>query len=155
MQIAIELSGVQRKRIHDSPSYTPYCWLLLQAAMGCAALSAAVCLFQEACCTHGHTQRWTPASTLIDSSLERCRGTAFAAWWVNTGNWHSDGRRSTASGLDEARARSLDWLFKGPGSSCNKDDLVRELVLRKIGAWDCTALPRRVPLELQDFEADD
>lgn len=77
---------------------------------------------------------------------------------MNTGNWRSDGlesRRSTESRLDDAHGRGLDWLFEGPDSSCNRDDLVRELILRDTGAWDCTALPRSRRLELQDFEADD
>lgn len=76
---------------------------------------------------------------------------------MNTGNWRSDSlesRRSTESRLDEARGRGLDWLFKGV-SSCSRDDLVRDLILRDTGAWDCTALPRSHPLELQDFETDD
>jgi hypothetical protein len=76
---------------------------------------------------------------------------------MNNGNWRIDGlesRRSTESGLDETQGCGLDWLFKGPHSSCNKDN-VRDLILRNTGAWDCTALPRSHPLELHDFEADD
>jgi hypothetical protein len=156
--MAIAISRVQRKHLHDLPSYTLHCWLLLQVAIGCAALLAAVCLFQEACCTtHSHTQHWPPASAFIDSSLECCRGTGFATWWINTNNSRKDGlesKRSAESGLDEARRRGLDWLFQDH-SCCNRDELVRELILRNTGAWDCTALPQNHPLEPKDLEMDD
>jgi hypothetical protein len=158
--IAIAISRVQRKHLHDCPSYTLHCWLLFQVAIGCAALLAAVCLFQEACCTtHSHTRHWPPASTSIDSSLECCRGTGFATWWINTSNLRNNGlesKRSAESGLDEAWGRGLDWLFQDHHSCSNRDDeLVRELILRNTGAWDCTALPQIHPLEPKDFEMDD
>jgi hypothetical protein len=150
--VAIAICKVQRKYLHDLPSYTHHCWLLLQVAIGFAALPAALCLFQEACCTiHSHTRHWPPASTFIDSSLE-CTGSV--TWWINTSKDGLESKRSAESGLDEAWGRGLDWLFQDH-SYGNRDELVRELMLRNTGAWDCTVLPQNPPLEPKDFEMDD
>jgi hypothetical protein len=146
--VAIAIWRVQRKYLYDLPSYTHHCWLLLQIAIGCAALPAAVSLFQEACCTtHSHTRHWPPASTFIDSSLECCRGTGFATWWISTSNDCLESKRSAESGLD--------WWFQDHHSYGNRDELVRELMLRNTGAWDCAVLPQNRLLEPKDFEMDD
>jgi hypothetical protein len=77
---------------------------------------------------------------------------------MNTSNSGNDGlesKRSVESGLDEAQGRGLDWLFQDHHSCCNRDDIVRDLILRHTGAWDCTALRQNHPMEPKDFEADD
>jgi len=146
-QIAIVLSGVHPENTICLPSSACHWSLLFQVAIACAALPAAISLFRKA-----YYSCHQSTSALFGSAFDD-RGGIGVATWAMGGVQSCETAKSTGSRLSgEGERRQLGWLFQD--SHGIEDELVRDLILRNTGAWDCTALPQNHPLELLDFDVD-